>query len=82
NRCEDKVGAKETAIGYVPNAEDINLEGIESEVSKEQLADLLTVTAELWNDDVAGLEEFYAKFDRMPKEMTNQLNALKERLSK
>ena len=30
-----------------------------------------------------GLEEFYAKFgDRMPAEMTAQLNALKDRLSK
>ena len=27
-RCEGKVDAKETAIGYVPNAEDINLEGL------------------------------------------------------
>ena len=28
-RCEGKVDAKETAIGYVPYAEDINLEGIQ-----------------------------------------------------
>ena len=82
NRCEDKVGANETAIGYVPKPEDINLEGIEDEVSMDTLKALLTVDPELWNEDVKGLEEFYAKFDRMPEEMTRQLEALKARLAK
>lgn len=82
NRCEDKVGANETPIGYVPKPEDINLAGIEDEVSIETLKALLTVDPALWSEDVKGLEEFYAKFDRMPAEMTKQLEALKERLAK
>ena len=82
NRCEGKVDADVTPIGYVPKVEDINLEGIEDEVSRDTLKALLTVDPELWKDDVKGLEEFYAKFDRMPAEMTRQLNALKERLAK
>ena len=82
NRCEDKVGANETPIGYVPKPEDINLTGIEDEVSIETLKALLTVDPALWSEDVKGLEEFYAKFDRMPAEMTKQLEALKERLAK
>ena len=82
-RCEEEVGAEETAIGYVPKAEDINLEGIEDEVSEETLKEILSVDAQLWKEDVKGLEEFYAKFgDRMPKEMTEQLNNLKARLEK
>ena len=82
NRCEGKVGAQETAIGYVPNAEDINLEGIK-DFDIETLKSILTVDPALWMEDVKGLEEFYADFgDRMPAEMTNQLNALKDRLSK
>ncbi len=82
-RCEDEVGANETAIGYVPKAEDINREGIENEVTMEILEDILSVDNDLWMEDAKGLEEFYAKFgDRMPAEMTAQLNALKERLSK
>ena len=82
NRCEDKVGANETPIGYVPKPEDINLTGTEDEVSIETLKALLTVDPALWSEDVKGLEEFYAKFDRMPAEMTKQLEALKERLAK
>ena len=35
-RCEGKVDAEETAIGFVPKAEDINLEGIEDEVSERK----------------------------------------------
>ena len=82
-RCEDEVGAKETAIGYVPNAEDINREGVEDSVTLDLLNEILTVDNALWMEDAKGLEEFYAKFgDRMPKEMTEQLNALKQRLSK
>jgi len=82
-RCEDEVGANETAIGYVPKAEDINREGIENEVTIEVLEDILSVDKDLWMEDAKGLEEFYAKFgDRMPAEMTAQLNALKDRLSK
>ncbi len=82
-RCEDEVGANETAIGYVPKAEDINREGIENEVTMDILTDILSVDNDLWMEDAKGLEEFYAKFgDRMPAEMTAQLNALKDRLSK
>ena len=33
-RCEGKVDAEETAIGFVPKAEDINLEGIEEFYAK------------------------------------------------
>jgi len=81
-RCEDKLDADVTPIGYVPKPEDINLEGIEDEVSIDTLKALLTVDPALWEEDAKGLEEFYAKFDRMPAEMTAQLNALKDRLAK
>ena len=81
-RCEDKLDADVTPIGYVPKPEDINLEGIEDEVSIDTLKALLTVDPALWEEDAKGLEEFYAKFDRMPAEMTAQLAALKDRLAK
>ncbi len=77
DRCEGKVDADETAIGYVPKAEDINLEGIEDEVSDAQLAELLSVDVNLWKDEVAGIEEFYAKFDRLPATLKAELESLK-----
>ena len=83
-RCDDEVGAVETPIGYVPNPEDINLEGIEDEVTLDILKDILSVDNDLWKEDAANLEEFYAKIqsvgNRMPKEMYAQLEGLKARL--
>ncbi len=78
-RCEDKVGANETAIGYVPNPDDIELEGLD--ISKETLIDLLNVDKALWNEEAAGIEEFYGKFDeKMPQELKDELATLKANL--
>lgn len=82
-RCEGKVDAEETAIGFVPKAEDINLEGIEDEVSEDQLKEILSVDNSLWEDEAKGIEEFYAKFgDRLPKALSDELNTLKANLKK
>ena len=80
-RCDGKVDAEETAIGFVPKAEDINLEGIEDEVSEDQLKEILSVDNSLWEDEAKGIEEFYAKFgDRLPKALNKFLNTLKANL--
>ena len=81
-RCEGKVDAEETAIGFVPKAEDINLEGIEDEVSEEQLKEILSVDTALWKDEVAGIEEFYSKFDRLPATLKAELETLKANVNK
>lgn len=79
DRCEGKVGAKETPIGYVPEIDDLDMEGLD--VSKETLADLLNVDKEIWKEEAAGIEEFYKKFgDRLPAELKKQLDELKARL--
>ncbi|MBR6785843.1 MAG: phosphoenolpyruvate carboxykinase (GTP), partial [Clostridia bacterium] len=80
DRCEGKVDADETAIGFVPKAEDINLEGIEDEVSAEQLKELLSVDVSLWGDEIAGIEEFYGKFDKLPEALVAELNTLKNNI--
>ncbi len=80
-RCEDKVGAVETPIGYVPNPEDINLEGLD--ISIDTLKDLLSVDKELWLEDCKGIHEFYAQVgERVPAELYEELAALEARLSK
>ena len=79
-RCEDNVDAKETPIGYLPYVDDINTEGLD--IERETLEKILTVNNEEWLGEAAGIEEFYQKFgDKLPAELKNQLNALKERLS-
>ena len=82
-RCEGMVDADETAIGFVPKAEDINLAGIEDEVSEAQLKEILSVDNSLWDDEAKGIEEFYSKFgDRLPKALSDELNTLKANLEK
>ena len=79
NRCEGKADAKETAIGYVPKAEDINIEGLD--IDRETLKGLLEVDKDLWTTETEGIEEFYKKFgDKLPAELKNQLEGLKARL--
>ncbi len=78
-RCDGTVDAKETAIGYVPNAEDINIEGLEG-VTVDTIRELLKVETEHWKSDIASIREFSAKVgDRMPKELYEELDALEKR---
>ena len=79
-RCEETVDADETAIGYVPKPEDINLEGCS--VDEETLKGLLNVDTETWKKEAEGIKEFYKKFgDRLPKELEEELSALESRLN-
>ena len=80
-RCEDKVDAVETAIGYVPKAEDINIEGLD--ITIDTIKELLTVDKESWLADVENIKEFYAMVgEHVPAEMYEELAALEARLSK
>ena len=79
-RCEDKVDADEVAIGYVPKAEDINIEGLDLTV--DTVKGLLGVDKETWRKEAEGIEEFYSQFgDRLPKELSDELDSLKKRLA-
>lgn len=79
-RCEETVDADETAIGYVPKPEDINLEGCG--VDEETLKGLLNVDTETWKKEAEDIKEFYKKFgDRLPKELEAELSALESRLN-
>ena len=80
NRCEGKADAVETAIGYEPKAEDINIEGL-SDITVDTVKDLLSVDKDLWKEEAKGIREFYAKFgDRLPKELSDELSKLEANL--
>ncbi|MBQ1555909.1 MAG: phosphoenolpyruvate carboxykinase (GTP) [Clostridia bacterium] len=79
-RCEGTVDAQETAIGYVPNVDDINLDGLD--FSKEDLAGILNVDKDLWRAEVPGIKEFYAKFgDKLPATLQAELDTLETKLN-
>ena len=80
-RCENEVDAQETAIGYLPYAKDINLEGLEGEVSVESLESILDVDKDLWAAEAEGIAEFYGKFgDKLPEALVAELETLKANL--
>ena len=80
-RCEDKVDARETAIGYVPYAKDINIEGLDIDV--DTIEGLLSVDKASWLEDVENIKAFYAQVgDRVPQTMYDELAALEARLQK
>jgi phosphoenolpyruvate carboxykinase (GTP) len=82
DRCEGKVDAVETPIGFVPKAEDINIEGLD-DVTIDTIKELLTIDNASWLEDVANIKEFYAQVgDRVPAELYDELAVLEANLSK
>ncbi|MBP8856331.1 MAG: phosphoenolpyruvate carboxykinase (GTP), partial [Oscillospiraceae bacterium] len=82
DRCNGKAAAVETPIGFVPNAEDINIEGL-GDITLDTVKGLLEIDTALWVEDAAGVDELYAMFgDRLPKELAQQLADQKARLAK
>jgi len=77
-RCENKVEARVTPIGYIPFAKDISVEGLDG-FTEADVENLLSIEKDVWIDEIQGIEAHFAKFDRLPAEMTQQLNALKSR---
>jgi phosphoenolpyruvate carboxykinase (GTP) len=78
-RCFGEADARETEIGFMPEPEDIDLEG--TDVSRETLSGLLTVDETLWRIEAEGIRSFYTKFgEKLPKELSDELAALERRL--
>lgn len=80
-RCEDIVDAVDTPIGYMPKPDDINLEGLD--FTKDQLVSILDCDKDTWKQEAQEIENFYTtKFgDTLPKELYEELAALKKRLA-
>lgn len=86
-RCEGTVDAVETPIGYIPKKEDINLEGIEDEVTPEILDKLLDVDTDLWKKEIAEMRRYYKediadKGGKIPAALYEVLDKIEARLAK
>lgn len=80
-RCEGKVDAVETAIGYLPKPEDINIEGLDLDLNV--MKELLTVDHDAWLSDVENIKNFYKQVgDRVPHELYDELEMLETNLKK
>ena len=86
-RCEGKVDAVETPIGYLPKKGDINLKGIEDEVTSEVEDKLLAVDVDLWKKEIAEMRRYYnddikAKGGNIPQALYDELDKIEARLNK
>ena len=81
DRCEGNADAVETAIGYVPKPEDIDLTDLDMDI--ETLKSILKVDKVVWEKEAAEIEEHYKKFgDKLPAQLREQLEILKKNLEK
>jgi phosphoenolpyruvate carboxykinase (GTP) len=80
-RCDDDAEARDTPIGRVPTPESLDTEGLD--IPDEQLEEILEVDVEQWKQELPPIREFFDEFgDRLPSEISAQLDALEERLNK
>ncbi len=82
DRCQGKVDARETAIGYLPYAKDINIKG--ADIDEETLEKLLVVDKARWSAEAEEIEKYYDENfgDKLPKEIRENLAILKENCAK
>ena len=80
-RCDDAAEARDTPIGRVPTPDSLNTEGLD--IPDDQLEEILAVDVEQWKAEIPPIREFFDEFgDRLPSEISAQLDALEERLNK
>ncbi len=78
DRVNNRVGAKETPIGVIPNPEDLNLEGLD--IPKDKLEKLFEVNLKEWDTELGEIKRFFQQFgDRMPKEIWDEYTVLASR---
>ena len=79
-RCDGKLDAVKTPIGFVPYEEDINTDGLD--ISRNSLKELLSVDTNAWLDDISNIRDFYSFVGKtVPLELIEELNALESRLN-
>ncbi|WP_086818667.1 phosphoenolpyruvate carboxykinase (GTP) [Allokutzneria sp. NRRL B-24872] len=78
-RIEGTAAANETAIGHVPTAEALDLDGLD--VDPADVDKALAVHADEWRAELPLIEEWFAKIgDKVPSLLHDELAALKQRL--
>ena len=74
-RCEGKVSAKETVLGWMPNYEDMDWTG--ANFSKEQFANVTSLDKASWLNELEGVKEW---FEKMGAKLPAKLAAIRDEL--
>ena len=78
-RCDGKVGAQKTAIGYMPHVEDLDLQGLE--LPKEDLDAITTIERDEWIAELDAIEAHFKSYGpKMPESLYEQLRQVRQNL--
>jgi phosphoenolpyruvate carboxykinase (GTP) len=79
DRCKGTAAARDTAIGNLPNAADLDLKGLD--IAPAAVEELLAVNPALWREEFAGIDKYLAEFaDRVPQTLKNELKSALQRV--
>jgi phosphoenolpyruvate carboxykinase (GTP) len=71
DRCEGRVDAKETPIGFLPNDNGIDTTGLD--LDPATMSSLLNVDAEQWRAELNTVGEYFDEYgDRLPEELRSE----------
>jgi len=80
DRCKGTAKARETEIGQLPTAQDLDTAGLE--IAPGALEELLTVDPTLWRAEFAGIADYLDEFGaRIPTAMREELDASRKRVA-
>jgi phosphoenolpyruvate carboxykinase (GTP) len=80
DRCRDRIGADESPLGWVPNPETFDFDGIDG-FSRGQFQHAQTISEDDWRKEIVMQEEFFSKlYPHVPQELILQCELLAARL--
>ena len=79
DRVDEKVEARETPIGLLPNKQDLDIS--ELNISPEDMKELLSTDREAWKAEIPDIENHFSSFgDHVPDRLKKQLQEFIQRL--
>ena len=80
-RCQNKIDAKETPIGYVPFKEDIDTS--ELDISEKNLNALFAIDPDQWLVEMDAIKKYFNEFgERLPNQLLNEHAKVVDSLNK
>ena len=81
DRCDEKIDAQETPIGFLPHRDDIDMNGLD--VPCKNIDELLSINEKEWLKEIQSIGEYIQNFgQRVPEELLDQFKKLEIELSK
>jgi phosphoenolpyruvate carboxykinase (GTP) len=80
-RCRPGAHALETTIGWLPDYEDIDMEGLEKTITPEVFAEAQKIDTSEWHRELLLQDELFIKlYSELPKDLIFQRELLMSRL--